>query len=144
MDIQNYYSIDELSKIFGVSSSLINKWIQVGKFMPLDPQQAHTHIASTTYWLSRKGILFSLSEIIEEWENEQKKLGINEYDYNEVKFLENQITMYENKYQGNFEDTLGKIEKMTAEEETDSQTWKYLEKSLEKTTKIETNRQIDD
>lgn len=144
MDIQNYYSIDELSKIFGVSSSLINKWIQAGKFMPLDPQQAHTYIASTTYWLSRKGILFSLSEIIEEWENEQKKLGINEYDYNEVKFLENQITMYENKYQGNFEDTLGKIEKMTAEEETDSQTWKYLKKSLEKTTKIETNRQIDD
>lgn len=142
--MQNYYSIKELSKIFGVSISRINKWIQVGKFIPLDPHKNHTHIASTTLWISNKGILFPLSGIVEEWEKEQKRLGGNEYDSNDVEFLVNQITMYENKYQGNFEDTLGKSEKMTAEEETDSQAWKYLEKSLEKTTKIETNRQIGD
>jgi len=144
LDIQNYFSINKLSEVFGVSSSRINKWIQVGKFIPLDPHKTHTHIASTTLWLSNKGILFSIAEIVEEWEKEQQRLGENEYDNNDVEFLVNQITMYENKYQGKFEDTLGKIEKMTAEEETDSQAWKYLEKSLEKTTKIETNRQIGD
>lgn len=144
LDIQNYYSINELSEIFGVSSSRINNWIQVGKFVPLDPHKTHTHIASNTLWVSNKGILFPISEIVQEWKKEQKRLGENEYDSNEVEFLLNQITMYENKYQGNFEGTLGKIEKMTPEEETDSRAWKYFEKSLEKITKIETNRQFGD
>ena len=142
LDIQNSYSINKISEIFGVSSSRINKWIQVGKLIPLDPHKTHTHIASTTLWLSNKGILFSIAEIVEEWEKEQKRLGENEYDSNHVEFLLNQITMYENKYQGNFEDTLGKVEKMTAEEETDARTWEYLKSKLEKTDSI--NRQFGD
>ncbi|MFJ5772543.1 hypothetical protein [Psychrobacillus sp. NPDC093180] len=125
--IQNYFSVGQLSKIFGVSIFTINDWIQEGRFINVKNSEK-SRIVPSTLWLSRGGKLYTVAEILNEWEVEKEKQGANEYDKDEDKFLSDQITLYERKYEGNFENTLGLKEELSWEEETDKVVWSYLRK----------------
>lgn len=124
-----HFTIEQLSMIFGVSITIINDWIQNGRFIGVG-RTDYIAVVPSTLWLSRKGKLYSIAEILKEWKDEQEKQGENEFDRNEVKFLVDQISLYELKYGGDFESTIGLKEKLSPEEESDKASWDYLRKKF--------------
>lgn len=124
-----HFTIEQLSIIFGVSITTINNWIQDGRFIGVG-RAVHIPVVSSTLWLSRKGQLYSIAEILKEWNDEQEQLGENKFDRNEAEFLVDQISLYEAKYGGKFESTIGSKEKLSPEEESDKASWAYLRKKF--------------
>lgn len=127
-----YFTVEQLSIIFGVSITTINNWIRDGRFLGVRKTDKNTHIpvVLSTLWLSRQGELYSVADILKEWIDEQEKQGENEFDKNEVKFLVDQMSLYEVKYGGDFECTMESKEKLSPEEESDKASWDYLRKKF--------------
>lgn len=127
-----YYTTGELSKYFGVSITTINNWVNEGRFVSVERRKQHEQlkVRDDVKWKARNGETFLVSDIVLEWEGEQKAVGLNLYDYDEKAFLQNQIILYEKKYLGSYESTLGHKENWTAEEQTDATSWNYFRKKL--------------
>ncbi|MDA1674706.1 MULTISPECIES: hypothetical protein [Bacillus cereus group] len=125
------YTTGQLAKYFGVSITTINNWISDGRFLGVERTKTNkqARISANTIWTSRTGKKYPVSQIIKDWEEEQEELGTNNLnDNNEALFLINQLSLYETKYGGEFQRTLGlKTEdELTSEESTDASAWKYF------------------
>lgn len=131
-EFHKYYTTGELSTYFGVSITTINNWVNEGRFIGVGRRKPHEQlkVSGDVKWKSRSGEVFNVSEIVKEWEDDQKSMGTNLYDFDERAFLEKQITLYEQKYGGTYESTLGHKEKFLAEEHTDAEAWNYYRRKL--------------
>jgi len=130
------YTTGQLANYFGVSITTINNWIKEGRFIGVERSEknAHARISANTYWKSKSGELHVVSDIIIDWEEENKSLEINLTATSEISFLVNQMALYQAKHGGDIEQTLGSksIDQLESEEETDLATWKYLWKRFKK------------
>lgn len=134
-DFAATYTTGQLATYFGVSITTINNWIKERRFVGVERSEknAQARISANTYWRAKNGMLHAVSDIINDWEEENNSLGDNQSDTNEVAFLINQMALYEKNYGGDFEHTLGSKSKdeMKSQEATDVATWKYLRKRFE-------------
>lgn len=122
------YTTGQLAKYFGVSITTINNWINNGRFKGVNKtgKHAQARISANAIWISKTGKMYPISEIVNDWEEAQAANGENKFETNEIEFLVEQMALYEGKYGGNFENTLGKVKKLSPEEETDATTWSYF------------------
>lgn len=123
------YTTGQLAKYFGVSITTINNWIKEGRFIGVERPETNkqVRISANTMWKSRMGKFFPVSQIIEDYEEENADLPEEE---DEMVFLINQLAAFETKYNGSFQQTLGKKsrDELSSEEQTDVETWKYFMK----------------
>ncbi|PIC69054.1 hypothetical protein CSV67_05995 [Sporosarcina sp. P2] len=119
------YTTGQIAKYFGVSITTINNWIKEGRFVGVErtEKNSQARISANTLWKSRTGKMYTVDDIVKEWEEEQEE---NLYDSNERLFLVEQMALYEEKYEGNFESTLGSMDDLSSEEQTDAATWSYF------------------
>lgn len=129
-DFAPSYTTGQLARYFGVSITTINNWINEGRFIGIkrDETNKQIRIPANTMFKARNGKQSPVSKYVEFYEIEQAESGENLYDTNEPLFIINQLTMYEEKYKGEFTKTLGKksLDEMTPEERTDMSAWKYF------------------
>ncbi|MFV1457224.1 helix-turn-helix domain-containing protein [Bacillus mycoides] len=130
------YSTTELSEIFGVSVQTIHNWVKSGKFIGVEKPEPNQHIeiSSNTPWKARNGRVHLVSEFAKEWEEEKaKNKGEAVTTENEYEFLIGQVVQFEEKYGGEYKNTLGckPVREMTAAEESDSSMWAYFLRRLE-------------
>ncbi|WP_339786680.1 hypothetical protein NSQ38_02155 [Paenibacillus sp. FSL R7-0313] len=120
------YTPKELSVFFGVSITTIFNWIDQGRFMGVQRAGANKHnlIPDDTTYVCGSGKRTTIKEIVTMWKKEeaehQSTIGVSDLDYHT-----GQIALYEDKYKGEFEWTLGTKLNLTPEEETDAQVWKH-------------------
>ncbi|MDW0118131.1 hypothetical protein QTL97_14440 [Sporosarcina thermotolerans] len=132
-EILPVYTTGQLSKFFGVSITTINNWINEGKFIGVERSERNSQarISADTLWMAKTGKLYSVAQIVNEWEEEQDALGNNRYDSEEKNFLVDQMALYEKKYGGDFESTLGMKDGLSPEEETDAAAWSYFRRKFD-------------
>lgn len=123
------YTTGQVAKYFGVSITTINNWIKEGRFEGVErtEKNAQARISANTLWKSRTGKLYVVTDIVKAWEEEQEE---NLYDLDERSFLVEQMALYEDKYGGDFEHTLGLKEDLSSEEQTDAATWAYFKRKF--------------
>lgn len=126
------YTTGQLAQYFGVSITTINNWIKEGRFVGVEREETNkqVRISANTLWRARTGQLYSVSQIIEDYEKENADLP---EEQDEKVFLINQLAGYEQKYGGSFQEFLGSRneETLTAEEESDLEAWKYFMKRFD-------------
>jgi len=125
------YTTGQLARIFGVSITTINNWIHQGRFKGLATKEKNkqSRISENTLWESTTGEQIFIKEIAEMY-RKQNIESISKED--EQKILKGEIEFFENKYNGNYNDTLLNKEDKTEEELLDESEWKYLLKRLKK------------
>ncbi len=132
------YTTGMMAKFLGVSITTINNWIAEGRFEGVvrSESRKQVRIPANVFFTSPSGNRYRVSELVEMWEKEN---STQEEPTDELMFLTRQIALYEGKYRGELEKTLGlkKPEEMTAEEETDASAWKYF---LQRQHEIFTNK----
>ena len=126
------YTTGQLAIYFGVSITTINNWIKDGRFVGVErtERNSQARISADTLWKSRLGKLYTVAQIVKEWEEEALEID-NQYEDDEVSFLVNQMALYEAKYGGDYEATLGIKESLSSEEETDAATWSYFRRKFD-------------
>ncbi|WP_435922559.1 hypothetical protein [Paenibacillus sp. DYY-L-2] len=121
------YTTSELSKYFGVSITTIFNWIDQGRFEGIQRVGSYKHnrIPDDTVYIYSSGKRTLVRDVVAMWEQEEaERLRLSNED--DLSYFTGQIALYENKYNGEFERTLGAKENLTPEEETDAQVWKHL------------------
>ncbi|WP_340400308.1 hypothetical protein [Paenibacillus sp. FSL H8-0079] len=120
------YTPKELSTFFGVSITTIFNWIDQGRFMGIQRAGSNKHnlIPDDTTYVYGSGKRTTIKDIVNMWKKEeaehQSTIEVSDLDYHT-----GQIALYEDKYKGEFERTLGTKLNLTPEEETDAQVWKH-------------------
>ncbi|WFR63263.1 hypothetical protein P9222_02320 [Paenibacillus amylolyticus] len=120
------YTPKELSVFFGVSITTIFNWMDQGRFIGIQRAGSNKHnlIPDDTTYVYGSGKRTTIKEIVSMWEKEdaehQSTLEVSDLDYHT-----GQIALYEDKYKGEFQHTLGTKLNLTPEEETDAQVWKH-------------------
>lgn len=125
------YTTGQLAKIFGVSVTSINKWIEEGRFVGYQREERNRHaqVPETTLWQARDGRLYPVWQIVELKEAYEKKGMPFSVAQSERKLaLQQSIKNLEAKYSGTFEETLGKINEneRTIEQGRDAEIWQML------------------
>jgi excisionase family DNA binding protein len=123
----NYYTIEELAKLFGVSITSINKWVKDGRFQGVKRlgHNKQLRITENTFWKDSRGNCIPIKTIVREYEL-QKKKDEKFTDEDELKALFNIIKHFEHKYNGTYEETLKiKVDKSPLEIR-DEDEWVYL------------------
>ena len=125
--------IKQFAQYFGVSNFTIIQWMSEGRFIGVQKSENCTSvlICEDALWMTKTGKLYSVSQIIEEWEVEQAQLGVSQTLTEEIAFLKDQIALYEEKYEGDIKSTLALKKILTSEEETDAAAWSYFNNRLE-------------
>ncbi|WP_194841057.1 MerR family transcriptional regulator [Sporosarcina cascadiensis] len=134
------YTTGQIAKYFGVSITTINNWIKEGRFVGVErtEKNSQARISAKTLWKSRTGKMYTVGNIVKEWEEEQEE---NLNDSDELLFLVEQITLYERKYGGNFESTLDSMDDLSSQEQTDAAAWLYF---IRKFDELNVNRNSKD
>lgn len=120
------YTPKELSVFFGVSITTIFNWIDQGRFIGIQRAGSNKHnlIPDDTTYVYGSGKRTTIKDIVTMWKKEeaehQSTLEVSDLDYHT-----GQIALYEDKYKGEFQHTLGTKLNLTPEEETDAQVWKH-------------------
>lgn len=125
------YTTGQLARIFGVSITTINNWIREGRFVGVESKEKNkqSRISENTLWESSNGEQILIKEITELY----KKLSIESVSKEEEqKILKDEIEFFENKYNGNYNETLLNKKDKTEEELLDESEWKYLLKRVKK------------
>jgi len=125
------YTTGQLARIFGVSITTINNWIREGRFKGVasKAKNKQSRISENTLWESSNGEQIFIKEIAKMY----KKQNIeNLSKEEEQKILKGEIEFFENKYNGNYSETLLNKEDKTDEELLDESEWKYLLKRVKK------------
>jgi hypothetical protein len=119
------YTTSQLAKIFGVSITSINNWIDENRFIGINrtKKNKHIRIPENTIWISTNGETKTIKTVAEEYENKYTP----DYSHkDEKKAVEESINFFENKYNGKYEDTLMKCKTKSNENLRDESEWKYL------------------
>lgn len=125
------YTTGQLARIFGVSITTINNWIREGRFVGVESKEKNkqSRISENTLWESSNGEQILIKEITELY----KKYSIESVSKEEEqKILKDEIDFFENKYNGNYNETLLNKKDKTEEELLDESEWKYLLKRVKK------------
>ncbi len=124
------YTTGQLSKYFGVSVTSINKWINEGRFIGVDrkAQYKQARISEDAVWRSASGENILVKDIIQEYKAQNEKQKISKEE--EKKELLKEITYFEKKYGGKYEDCMKGKANLTYEELQDKQDWEYLQKRI--------------
>lgn len=125
------YTTGQLARIFGVSITTINNWIREGRFVGVESKEKNkqSRISENTLWESSNGEQILIKEITELY----KKHNIESVSKEEEqKILKDEIEFFENKYNGNYNETLLNKKDKTEEELLDESEWKYLLKRVKK------------
>lgn len=123
------YTPREISVYFGVSTTTIHNWIREGRFkgITLAGRNKHNYIPGDTIYTSPSGKKILVSDVINMWEKqEEEQRKLEDPSKDKLGRIIREIAMYEEKYKGEFKNTLGSKKTFTSEEETDAQVWKYL------------------
>ncbi|WP_164684960.1 helix-turn-helix domain-containing protein [Brevibacillus reuszeri] len=133
LQYERTYSTGQIAKFFGVSTQTIHAWIKEGRISGVEKSERfkHIRIPETAIYLSSIKERFTIAQIIEMYEEEQAKRGSvdagQEHTYAErLSQLSTEISIFENKYGGSFENTLGKVKTKSLEQERDASEWQYL------------------
>ncbi|UHA75470.1 helix-turn-helix domain-containing protein [Paenibacillus sp. 481] len=120
------YSPKELSTFLGVSVVTIHNWIKQGRFegVELVGANKHNRISDDTMYITPANKKISIRDIVQMWEKQERELSPVHYEDNQS-YYTRQIALYEEKYQGEFEHTLGAQRLLTPEEESDAQVWRH-------------------
>ena len=119
------YTTGELSKYFGVSITTINNWIKEERFIGLIQKEKfkQSRINENILWKSSNGELISIKEIVKMYEEQNiKELSKKE----EIEIIMSEIKYFEDKYNGNYENTLKEKADKNYEEQRDESEWRYL------------------
>jgi DNA-binding transcriptional regulator YiaG len=121
------YTPKELSRFFGVSVVTIHNWLKQGRFEGVGPagDNKHNHISEDTFYITAAGKKIQVSDVVQMWERQEAE-SVAPRNEDKLSYYTRQIAMFEEKYHGEFERTLGAKDKLTPEEETDAQVWRYL------------------
>ncbi|MFB5761608.1 hypothetical protein [Paenibacillus medicaginis] len=109
-DISRSYTTGQLSKIFGVSISTINNWIDANRFVgfsrPAKNKQAR--ISESTIWVSPTGERIPVSEVAKLYQTNLQKMQLQQEPtkYERVRYLVEMIKFYEERYEGLFEEVV--------------------------------------
>lgn len=119
------YTTGELSKFFGVSITSINNWIKEKRLIGLKEKEKNkqSRISENTLWKSPNGELIPIKEIVEMY-NKQNVRTVSKQE--EIDILMAEIKFFEDKYDGNYKETLGIKKDRNNEEEIDRVEWSYL------------------
>ncbi|MGO4499643.1 hypothetical protein AB4114_27520 [Paenibacillus sp. 2RAB27] len=122
------YSVKELSKYFGVSVVSIHNWLDQGRFEGIERAGDHKHnrISGDTLYITAAGKKIRVDEVVKMWEQQELEHEQQHQQEDNLSYYTRQIAMYEHKYNGEYEATLGAKNELTPEEETDAQVWKHL------------------
>ena len=120
------YTIRQLAIYFGVSATTINLWIKAGRFTNvIKHEEDKFFVPKNSLWLTSTGKVFSVATVVEDYKKEN---SVQYEETDELTFVQNQLYLYFQKYNGTFEETLGsrKEEELTAEEESDKELWIFF------------------
>ncbi|WGU93394.1 helix-turn-helix domain-containing protein [Paenibacillus dendritiformis] len=119
------FTSGELAKYFGVSQTTITNWHKEGRFegITYHPGKQLRVPEDTRFRLASGGVI-PISEVVEMWHKENGSVK----EDTELEFLTRQVALYEEKYKGEFRNTIGRKpqENWTVEEETDARAWQYF------------------
>lgn len=131
------YTTGELSRIFGVSITTINKWIQSGRLIGIhkEGEQKQARIPESAVWINTSGEQFTIREVIERFPNKALQ-SRKSMPHDELKAIVDDVVFFEGKYGGEFKNSriaikITNCEELTAEEQRDVDEWKYLLSRLE-------------
>ena len=74
--------------------------------------------------VSGTGKVVTVRDVVDMWRKQEDESITKEG--NDLEYYTRQISFYEEKYGGEFEQTLGTQSELTSEEETDAQVWQHL------------------
>lgn len=102
------FSTGKLAKIFGVSISTINNWIDAKRFIGFSREKRNkqARIKETTVWISPTGEHMTVGEVHKLYEENQKRLAKKPEDEGRVghiRYLVETISFFEKRYNGTFE-----------------------------------------
>jgi len=121
------YTTKELATFFGVSMVTIHNWIKQKRFEGVDlaGDNKRNHISADTIYITPAGKRLLVCDIVHMWESEQQ-LVTSAPEENSLSYYSRQIEIYETKYKGKFEQTLGAKSNLSPEEQSDAQVWKHF------------------
>lgn len=125
-DFAEEYTPSQLAQFFGVSVMTIHNWLKQGRFIGVEKAAANKHnkIADDTDFRMASGKIVTVRDVVAMWKKQENDSITKEES--DLDYYTRQISLYEEKYDGEFERTLGTKSKLTSEEETDAQVWQHL------------------
>ena len=120
------YTTGQLSKFFGVSVTSINNWIEQGRFIGVkrESKNKQARISDITLWRSDTNGLIPVRAIVEIYETQQEERTAG-LKVPKDKLIKEEIRFFEEKYGGEYEETLMKISNKSPEQQRDEFEWKY-------------------
>ncbi|MDU4698359.1 MAG: hypothetical protein E6Y08_21320 [Paenibacillus sp.] len=117
------YRTTDLARIFGVSVTAINNWIDEGRFIGYERQpRKHARIPHFTPFQHRDGSVEPLGLVMERYMKQEHKSFA---DADEMAMLLNEIEALQQKYGGkNFSEAFDS-ERLTSEQESDASRWRF-------------------
>lgn len=102
------FSTGQLAKIFGVSISTINNWIDAKRFVGFSREKRNkqARIKGSTVWISPTGEHMTVGEVHKLYEENQKRLAMKKEDEGRVahiRYLVDTINFFEKRYNGPFD-----------------------------------------
>ena len=124
----NEYSPAQLSKYFGVSVVTIHNWLKQGRFIGIKHagDNKHNKIPDNLYFTTSAGGKLLISDVVEMWNRQQAESDASKRNETEYEYYTRAVAEYEQKYNGEFERTLGAKEYLSPEEQTDAEIWRHL------------------
>lgn len=119
------YTSGDLAKYFGVSQTTITNWHKECRFEGVSYVPGkQLRVSEDTLFRLASGGTIPIFKVVEMWHKENEPVK----EESEVVFLARQIALYEEKYKGEFKNTLCRKpqEQLTAEEEIDIKAWQYF------------------
>lgn len=127
---EKLYSTGELAKIFGMSITTIHNWIEAGRFIGVEKRTRNKQVrlSESTLWTSPAGARVSIKEVAHIYATQYSERIHTPMET--LQAITSDITFFENKYHGEFRNTLGKKidsgEGLSPEESRDAREWLYL------------------
>lgn len=102
------FSTGQLAKIFGVSISTINNWIDAKRFVGFSRERKNkqARIKESTVWISPTGEQRTVGEVHKLYEENQKRLAKKTEDESRIahiRYLVETIDFFEKRYNGTFD-----------------------------------------
>lgn len=124
------YKTTDLAKVFGVSVTAINNWIEEGRFINYQREpNKHARIPHITPFQHRDGRVEPLGLIVERYKR-QESPSFADNDEKALLFVE--IGLLQQKYGGKELEDAFDFENLTSEQERDFSRWRFYRARLEK------------
>lgn len=138
-EVGRIYTTGQLAKFFGVSITTINNWISAGRFIGVERPERNKQVRiwENTLWISPTNEAIPIREIIENYEQNQRKLEPKEeYEENldRIRYIVNTIDFFEKRYDGNYQQVVAKMGDPEESEDwiwtREGKEWRFLLKEI--------------